>query len=123
MDIKNLIANCVNYENFNAYDLLLESSSPDKGDYCLPCFTLSKTLHDNPNNIANKINATLKPSKFIEKTEVVGGYVNFFLNKQVVAENILSKFSEKDLKLTIGNNQTVCIDYFYFIIWICYITC
>ena len=111
MDIKNLIANCVNYENFNAYDLLLESSSPDKGDYCLPCFTLSKILHDNPNNIANKINATIKPNKFIEKTEVVGGYVNFFLNKQVVAENILSKFSEQDLKLTVGNNQTVCIDY------------
>lgn len=111
MDIKRLISDSVDFDNLNAYDLLLESSSPDKGDYCLPCFTLSKILHDNPNNIANKVNSSIKPHKFIEKTEVVGGYINFFLNKQTIAQEVLNNFNDTNLKLTIGNNQTVCIDY------------
>ena len=34
-----------------------------------------------------------------------------FRSKQTIAQEVLNNFNDTNLKLTIGNNQTVCIDY------------
>lgn len=113
MNIKNLIANSIKLK-IDAVDyekLIIESLSADKGDYCLPCFAFAKTMKQNPNEIANQILNSVDIKGVVEKCEVVGGYVNFFLNKQLVAKEILEKFSAYNLKLNFGENKVVCVDY------------
>ena len=62
------------------------------GDYCFACFSLAKKKKKDPKILAEKITDKIKKLKIkeIEKVEAVGGYVNFFLNKEVLAENILT---------------------------------
>ena len=80
MNIKKLISDLITekIENINYEDLIVESISSDKGDYCLPCFPFSKILKKNPNQIALDLASTVKKSNYIEKIEVVQGYLNFF---------------------------------------------
>ena len=56
------------------------------GDYSFPCFRLAKELKKAPPVIANEIKEKLEQeieaNKEIEKIEVVGGYLNFFINKR-----------------------------------------
>jgi len=115
MNLKNEIVKSINF-NFegletNLQDLIIESISADKGDYCLPCFSFAKILKENPMIIANKIKDSVTIGGLIEKCEVVAGYVNFFLNKNNVAKSILENFSINNFNTEEGKGKTVCIDY------------
>ena len=46
MNIKKIIADSITdkFDGINYEDLIIESISEDKGDYCLPCFSFSKLL-------------------------------------------------------------------------------
>ena len=76
MDIKSEIASLIDFkiDGVDYANLIIESISQDKGDYCLPCFSFAKTLHISPQAIAEKISASIKKNKLIEKCEIVGGY-------------------------------------------------
>lgn len=115
MNIKQEIAKCVDFNfaelNINVEDMIIESISADKGDYSLPCFSFAKVLRDNPMNIANKIKESVQIGGVVEKCEVVAGYVNFFLNKEYVAKEILNNFSVNLLKFADGKGKVVCVDY------------
>lgn len=113
MNIKKLIADSITdkFDGINYEDLIIESISEDKGDYCLPCFSLSKLLRKNPNQIAQELAASVKCDTFIEKVEIVNGYLNFFLNKEILSEEIIEKFKPENLNLNDGNNKIVTIDY------------
>lgn len=95
------------YQNLN--ELVIESVDDSKGDYCLPCFSLAKTLHKSPILIADEIANSLDINNSnIVKIESVAGYVNFFLNKTIISKNVLNNFEiEKYNK----NNKVICIDY------------
>jgi arginyl-tRNA synthetase len=54
------------------------------GDYTFPCFTLGK----NPHEEAQKLQEKLELPSLIAKVEVVGPYLNFFLNKHIVNKNM-----------------------------------
>ena len=60
----------------------------NNGDYAFPTFFLAKTLHKAPQMIAQELVAKVDQTGF-EKVVVAGPYINFFLDKQVVGENIL----------------------------------
>ena len=113
MNIKKIIADSITdkFDGVNYEDLIIESISEDKGDYCLPCFSLSKLLRKNPNQIAQELEASVKCDTFIEKVEIVNGYLNFFLNKEILSEEIIEKFKPENLNLNDGNNKIVTIDY------------
>ena len=113
MNIKKIIADSITdkFDGVNYEDLIIESISEDKGDYCLPCFSLSKLLRKNPNQIAQELAASVKCDTFIEKVEIVNGYLNFFLNKEILSEEIIEKFKPENLNLNDGNNKIVTIDY------------
>ena len=111
MNIKNNIAELINFNAENLQNLIIESISQDKGDYCLPCFSLAKEMHLSPVEIAKNIVSSIKPNNLIEKCEVVGGYVNFFLNKAELSKQILTHFNAESLKSSEGNGKVVCIDY------------
>lgn len=113
MNIKKIIADSITdkFDGVNYEDLIIESISEDKGDYCLPCFSLSKLLRKNPNQIAQELAASVKCDTFIEKVEIVNGYLNFFLNKEILSEEVIEKFKPENLNLNDGNNKIVTIDY------------
>lgn len=110
MDLKQNVYNVLKqlpYQNLN--ELVIESVDDSKGDYCLPCFSLAKTLHKSPILIADEIVNSLDINNSnIVKIESVAGYVNFFLNKTIISKNVLNNFEiEKYNK----NNKVICIDY------------
>ena len=51
------------------------------GDYAFPCFRLAKSLKKAPQVIATEIREKIEVDDVIEKIDVVGGYLNFFVNK------------------------------------------
>ena len=118
INIKKIIADAIDYQGeVDLESLIIESASKDKGDYCLPCFSFSKILHISPMQVAENFQKNLKSSKYIEKTEVVGGYLNFFLNvgelSKLILEDLTLMFKNlKNNTVSIeGEGKIVCVDY------------
>lgn len=59
------------------------------GDYALPCFRFAKDLKKKPPEIAEALAKALAPDGWLEKTQVVGAFLNLFTNKSVLAANVL----------------------------------
>jgi arginyl-tRNA synthetase len=79
-------------------EISLESPpNPEMGDYAFPCFILSKELKKAPNQIAEELAKKIKLNKYLKKVEVQGPYLNFFLNKEELAKEVLPRIEkEKD---------------------------
>ena len=65
----------------------------EMGDYAFPCFTLSKTLKKNPVEIALELSRVLskKLPKEISKVENKGPYLNFFIERKILAKEIITQ--------------------------------
>lgn len=77
-----------------ALEALLETpKGVQHGDIAFPCFTLAKTWKKAPAQIAHELAAqlssSLKAAKEFEKIEAAGPYVNFFIDKQLLAQQTL----------------------------------
>lgn len=84
------------------------------GDYAFPCFKLAKELKKAPQQIAQEIASNINISKdIIEKVEVVGGYLNFYANKNLLTNEVIKEISSKEKvgSSNIGNGKTIVIDY------------
>ena len=83
------------------------------GDYAFPCFRLAKELRKAPPAIASEIKEKLEPVEEIEKVEVAGGYLNFFINKSTLAEEVLGEISKTEQygKSKVGEGKNIVIDY------------
>jgi len=70
--------------------------SQEFGDYAFPCFILSKKLRKPPIEIALEMSRDLnkKLPKWLDKIEKKGPYINFYLDKNIVIEEVLSKALE-----------------------------
>jgi arginyl-tRNA synthetase len=87
---------------------------PDQklGDFAFPCFSLVKEFKKNPAAIAQELAQKIK-APFIDHIEVQGAYLNFFLNKEQLAKDILTKIlAEKETygSSLQGKGKTVAID-------------
>ena len=66
----------------------------DLGDYAFPCFKLAKALKKSPQIIAIEIKDNIHlDENIIEKIEVIGGYLNIYINKTTLAKNVLKEIS------------------------------
>ena len=84
------------------------------GDYSFPCFRIAKELKKAPQIIANEIKEKINiEGSGIEKIEVIGGFLNFFINKEKLAEEILNEINVKEEygKSKIGEGRNIVIDY------------
>ena len=83
------------------------------GDYAFPCFRLAKKLRKAPPAIADEIKEKLELVEELEKVEVAGGYLNFFINKVALAKEVLGEISgtEQYGKSRIGEGKNIVIDY------------
>ncbi len=68
------------------------------GDYSLPCFEIAKEQKKNPVEIAKLIGNKLKANKYITKIKVIGPYVNFYINKNILAETTIKEILQKKEK-------------------------
>ncbi len=77
------------------------------GDYAFPCFGLSKELKKAPNEIAKELAGKLK-IKGVEKIQAIGPYVNFFVDKKILAETVLKEIQKKDYgKANLGKEKVM----------------
>ncbi|MCL5018819.1 MAG: arginine--tRNA ligase, partial [Candidatus Pacearchaeota archaeon] len=84
--------------------------SPELGDYSFPCFILSKKEKKAPDKIAEHLSQKLKLPEEIEKIENKGPYLNFFINKKILAQQV-TKINSNFGKSPIGKNKKVVIDF------------
>tara|TARA_Y100000310_G_scaffold343880_1_gene453656 strand:- start:4607 stop:6274 length:1668 start_codon:yes stop_codon:yes gene_type:complete len=92
--------------------LLEVPPNPLLGDYAFPCFSLAKKKKKNPAEIASSIASKIH-SKYFERVESKGPYVNFFLNRNLLAKNTISQIlKEKDEygSQNNGKNKVIAID-------------
>ncbi len=69
---------------------LLEQPPDNKlGDYALPCFRFAKDLKKKPPEVAEGLAAGLKPGGWLDRTQVVGAFMNVFTNKRLLAESVV----------------------------------
>jgi len=118
IDFKNLIAESIAKAlEMNEKEIEISIENPKgtgNGDYAFPCFRLAKTLRKAPPIIAEELKQKIEiDENQITKTEVVGGYVNFFVNKEALAKQVLQEISKNEEygKSEIGKNQNIVVDY------------
>ena len=102
----------INKEELEGYIEMPKDSK--NGDYAFPCFRLAKELKKAPPMIANEIKEKIKiDEELIEKVEVVGGYLNFYIKKEKLVNEVLKEMeiSKEYGKMNIGNGKNIVIDY------------
>jgi len=68
----------------------------EMGDYAFPCFVLAKEWKKAPNEAAEELRKRFKPNSLIGEIKVIGPYINFFVNKNELAEDtIMSILKQK----------------------------
>ncbi|MBN1941338.1 MAG: arginine--tRNA ligase [Candidatus Diapherotrites archaeon] len=77
----------------------LETPKDSKlGDTALPCFKLAPVLKKAPAEIAKELKEGVKLPQGFEKAEAIGAYLNFFLQKQGLAKQIIPEILKKKEK-------------------------
>lgn len=86
----------------------------EMGDYAFPCFKLAKTLRKAPPIIATELKEKIETDSNIEKIDIAGGYLNFYINKLELAKYVLEEIDLKQEKYgsnESGNGKNIVIDY------------
>ena len=118
-DFKVAIANCLKEK---IEDLTLEEivalievpPNKEMGDFAFPCFRLAKVFRKAPNMIAADLAESIEAKDEISKVMPLGGYVNFFVNKSQLAENVIKDVLTKKENYghsDLGQGKAVVIDF------------
>ena len=118
MNYKNEIAkkiNAITNVDINALEDYIEiPPNAELGDFAFPCFKLAKELRKAPPAIATEIKEKIELDDNIDRVEVVGGYLNFFINNKGFAKNTLERVlgeGENYGRSKIGEGKNIVIDY------------
>lgn len=116
--MKNKIANLLSDQisdlsNEEILKLIEIPPKSDMGDFAFPCFRLAKIYHKAPPMIAQDLVAAIGKPDFLSDIKAVGGFLNFYVNKEQFAHQIIDRFLSDDNYggSAVGNGKTVCIDY------------
>ena len=89
-------------------------NNTENGDYAFPCFKLSKTLKKSPQIIAQELKEKIQiDTEIFNKIEVVGGYVNFFINTNSLTKQVLQEIDQKREKYGAEEqkNKNIIVEY------------
>jgi len=110
--IIDIIAKAAALDTVTVENLIEIPPKADMGDYAFPCFQLAKTLRKAPPMIATDIANAIGEVDIIEKLEVKGAYLNFFLKKEIFVKSMLEKSTADNFgSSTFGQGKCICIDY------------
>lgn len=86
---------------------------PEMGDFAFPCFRLAKSYHKAPPMIAQDLKESIGDQAFLSEIKVIGGYLNFYVDKAQYAQQIIDKYNNAtDYGCSDqGEDKTICIDY------------
>lgn len=93
---------------------LIEIPSNNKlGDYAFPCFNLAKVMKKNPLEIAKELGEKLRKNlpKEISNVSPSGSYINFFIDKGILAKNVLEESIKKDFGKFKGKSTKFVIEF------------
>lgn len=114
-EIANAIAKVTNLDSKELENYIEIPPNSDLGDYAFPCFKLAKDLRKAPPMIANDIKENIEIDKsIVERIDVVGGYLNIFINKETLVKTVLEEVAankEKYGSSNVGEGKNVVIDY------------
>lgn len=113
-EIAEAIAKVVELNSDELYSFIEIPKDSGNGDYAFPCFRLAKELRKSPMMIAEEIKEKIELNNdVIEKVDVVSGYLNFFVNKNKLAEEIVNEFTNNKEygKSELGKGKNIVIDY------------
>ena len=85
----------------------------DMGDFAFPCFQLAKVYRKAPPLIAQELKEKISKADFLDKIEVQGGYLNFFVDKIQFSKQIVDNYYHHPHygASDEGFGKTICIDY------------
>lgn len=95
-------------------DLVEVPPDPALGDFAFPVFSLARILRKAPPVIAKELAERIAPQTWLERVAVVGGYVNFYINKGELARAVIAAIQSEGHtygSTQHGNGQTVVIDF------------
>ena len=105
--IEESILKTINVDDINEVKGFTEiPKDSSKGDFAFPCFRLAKVMKKSPQIIAEEIKEKIEIPEGIEKVEVIGGYINFYIKKEIIISEALKIVSELDNKKTLGEDET-----------------
>ncbi len=114
LEIAKQIAKAINIDELELKTYIEEPKDTKNGDYAFPCFRLAKELKKAPPQIANEIKEKIEiDNKTVEKLEIAGGYLNFYINKELLAKEVIEEIGKENEygKSSLGNGKNVVIDY------------
>ena len=76
--------------NDNWKTMISVSREKSLGDLSLPCFAFAKQLSMAPNDIAEKLKATIETNEAVEEINSTAGYLNFKSSRKWLAQHIIS---------------------------------
>jgi arginyl-tRNA synthetase len=76
-------------------EIVIDRAPHGMGDLAFPCFPLAKKLKKSPDAIAKDIASRIKPKDLIERIEAKGGYVNFTVSFDKLAQKALDEALSK----------------------------
>ena len=113
-EIANYIANAISLPIDEIESFIETPKDKNNGDYAFPCFRLAKQLKKAPPIIAEEIKQKIQiDEQYISKVEIVGGYLNFYINKHLQVEELLKAFvkNEEYGKSKFGEGKNIIVEY------------
>jgi arginyl-tRNA synthetase len=102
-DISEAVAKAIKRAPHEIAALLEVPKDKNLGDFALPCFKLKTELSPDPIAIAKDIYLKLQKPRAIEKIQLAGPYVNFFVDKNYLASKTI--FEILELKENFGSGS------------------
>ena len=69
----------------------------EMGDYAFPCFSFAKELKISPKDIALQVREKIgTPQKIFSDIQTAGPYVNFFIDKRIIADKLIPVIISED---------------------------
>ena len=117
MELKKLVANKIaeilDKDSSEIEKNIEKSPNLEMGDFPFPCFRLAKEFRKSPQDIASDIKDKLVADE-IEKVEVVSGYVNIFIKKDLYAQSVIEEIETKQDKYgseNVGDGKKALIEH------------
>ena len=100
------------------FKLLEKPPESRLGDYAFPCFSFAKVFRKSPQMIAASLKEKIeaKQDPWARKIEVAGAFLNFFVNQEMLAKELVPKIISKEYfssqkKATKDNKAKVMVEY------------